>query len=390
VRCGVWLYPWDLFDHGPQRVADELAAAGSSDVFLALSYHSVQALLPDNPRRTFFDAPRAAVYFDPDPALWDGQDVRPVRSALLDREGDAAEAARDACAAAGLRLAAWTVCLHDSTLAQRHPDLAVRDVWGGRASRSVCVLNPGTRAFAATLVHDVARRVDAVQLEAAHWTTPHAVHAKLDAPQPELFRRLTACCVCVHCLRECADYGADPDRLRDQLRSAGAAALREVEGSVVPECAVDDYLATNVDDFAAYQQCRQGAVTSLVSELTTRSGGKPVEFVSYGDRRITACDLAAIHSVPADVRVLAYGDAQTVTKTVDAMDGSIRHSGRFGVGLSALPSDARDEAALRASTEAAVASGAASIAFYNYGMLGARRRGWLARAISDVAGRSPA
>jgi len=56
---------------------------------------------------------------------------------------------------------------------------------------------------------------------------------------------------------------------------------------------------------------------------------------------------------------------------------------RFGVGLSALPSDARDADALRAARDAAIAGGAASITYYNYGLLTAQRRGWLRELLAE-------
>ncbi len=376
MRHGMWLYPWDLFDHGPTDVMLELHDMGVDDVFLALSYHSVRVLLPDNPRRRVFDAPHAALYVEPDPAVWANLDVVPAVASLVAEDGDAAQAAR-AAISGPLQLVAWTVCLHDSALARRQPAAALVDPWGNRSQRSVCLANPWTRSYARAIVRQVSACVDAVQLEAAHWMPPHAVHAKIDAGQPHVYSRLTAMCVCDCCLEQLAGQGADPERLRLQLARVAAAAVDEPSVGVVPPGGVDTYLAETVDDFAAFQQCRTDSVTSLVAELAQAAGGKPVEFVSYGDRRAGGIDLSAIVDLGVSVRVLAYGTPPTVQRCLDDLRASSDAPGRFGVGLSALPSDAPDENALRSSYQAALGHGVESVAYYNFGMLTSARRQWL-------------
>ncbi len=377
MRHGMWLYPWDLFDHGPGDVVRELHAMGVDDVFLALSYHSVRVLLPDNPRRRVFDAPHAALYVEPDPAVWADLDVIPAVASLVAENGDAAQAARAAISDRPLRLAAWAVCLHDSTLARRQPAATLVDAWGERSQRSMCLANPWTRSYARALVRQVSACVDAVQLEAAHWMPPHAVHAKLDAGQPHVYSRLTTMCVCDCCLERVAGQGADPERLRAQLARLAAAAVDEPSAGVVPPGGVDAHLAETVDDFAAFQQCRTDSVTSLVAELAQAAGGKPVEFVSYGERRIGGIDLSAIVNLGVSVRVLAYGTAPTVQRCLDDLRASPDAPARFGVGLSALPSDAPNENALRSAYESALGPGIESVAYYNFGMLTTARRQWL-------------
>lgn len=384
MRYGMWLYPWDLFDHGPQRVVGELHDMGVDDVFLALSYHSVRVLLPDNPKRRFFDAPTAALYVDADPAPWSELGVEASVSPLVAEHGDAARAARTALADAPLRLVAWTVCLHDSSLARRWPAAAGVDPWGYRSQSSLCLSNAWTRAYARTLVRAASTHADAVQLEAAHWLAPHAVHAKLDAGQPNLFARLTSLCVCNSCGDLLAAEGVDVVRLRDQLGRVAAIAVDEPVTAVVPAEYVDGYLDDTVTDFPALRRCRAQAVTSLVAELVQAVPGKPVEFLSYGDRRMTGADLSAIERVGAAIRLLAYGPPVVVQRAFDELNASIDVPATCGVGLSALPTDAPDQRTLRAAHDVAIGAGATSVAYYNYGMLTATRRGWL----RDVMARS--
>lgn len=379
MKYGVWLYPWDLLDFGPNRIAKDLSTTGMTDVCLAVSYHSVRVLLPDNPRRTFFDAPKAAVYFVPDKRLWAEEPLVPTVAPLVAERGDAVALARTMTPGTPLRLVGWTVCLHDSALALREPGAAAHHVWGGRSLASVCVANPTTRRYAAALVADVAARVDAVQLEAAHWLTPHAAHQKTDTAQPSVFRRLSAYCVCQHCQNRVEAEGGDSMRLVADLRAIARRVVDELDRRTVAEGDVDSYLAESVRDFGPFMRARSGAVTSLVAELKTSAATTPVEFVSYGDRAITGIELRAIEQLGVDVRVLAYGVPDVVGRSLEQLKAAPDAPHAFGVGLSALPSEAPDRAALHGAHDAAVAEGATSITYYNYGLLNARRRSWLRR-----------
>jgi hypothetical protein len=381
MRYGIWLYPWDVLDRGPEAVREELRELGIDQVFLALSYHSVRVLLPDNPRRRIFDAARGGLYFRPNPSLWSGVEIQPEVSDLVAAQGEAAVAARDALADLPMSLVGWTVCLHDSALVERHPSSALVDVWGGRSGRAFCLSQPTTRRYARALVRDAATRVDAVQLEAAHWLAPHAVHTKVDATQPHLFRRLSAFCFCDCCAVAVAAQGGDPERCRDQLARVAEKCVAEPAGHValVPEREVDGYLAGAVSDYAVFARSRTQAVTSLVGELVRECGDRPVEFVSYGDRGVAGTDLAGIARAGASVRVLAYGPARVVETIVDELRAAPDAPERFALGLSALASDVADEATLRSAHEAALGSGATAIGFYNFGMLSAQRRRWLGR-----------
>lgn len=379
MKYGVWLYPWDLLDFGPDRVANDLSATGITDVCLAVSYHSVRVLLPDNPRRMFFDAPRAAVYFLPDKKIWADVVPAPIVAPLVVDEGDALAVGRTMTAGTPLRLVGWTVCLHDSSLPVREPTVAVHDVWGGRSLASVCVANPTTRRYASALVADVAAQVDVVQLEAAHWLTPHAVHQKTDTTQPSVFRRLSAYCVCQHCQQRVEAEGGDAARLVADLRRIGRRVIDELDRHAVAEVDIDSYLADSVRDFGPFVRARSHAVTSLVAELQASAATTPIEFVSYGDRAIAGVELRAIEQLGVDLRVLAYGLPDVVGRSLEQLKAASDAPDAFGVGLSALPAEATDRASLHAAHDVALAEGATSITYYNYGLLNARRRSWLRR-----------
>ncbi|MGH8891319.1 MAG: hypothetical protein ACRDV3_16350, partial [Acidothermaceae bacterium] len=320
-----------------------------------------------------------AMYFLPDKKVWADAAVTPTVSPLVTDEGDAVAVAKTMTARTRLRLVGWTVCLHDSALARRQPAAAVHDVWGGRSMSSVCVANPITRRYAAALVADVAARVDAVQLEATHWLAPHAVHQKTDTAQPAVFRRLSAYCVCEHCQSRVDAQGGEPLRLVADLRGIGRRVVDELDRRTVAEADVDSYLADSVRDYGPFVRARMGAVTSLVAELQVAAANTPIEFVSYGDRAVAGVELWAIEQLGVDVRVLAYGPPDVVGRSLEQLKASPDAPDAFGVGLSALPAEAPDRASLHAAHDVALAEGATSITYYNYGLLNASRRSWLRR-----------
>jgi len=168
-------------------------------------------------------------------------------------------------------------------------------------------------------------------------------------------------------------------RLVADLRAIARRVVDELDRRTVAEGDVDSYLAESVRDFGPFMRARSGAVTSLVAELKTSAATTPVEFVSYGDRAITGIELRAIEQLGVDVRVLAYGVPDVVGRSLEQLKAAPDAPHAFGVGLSALPSEAPDRAALHGAHDAAVAEGATSITYYNYGLLNARRRSWLRR-----------
>jgi hypothetical protein len=61
---------------------------------------------------------------------------------------------RDATERRGMQMHAWTVFLHNSTLAGRYPDCAVRNVFGDAYVTDLCPANPEVRRYAVALAGD--------------------------------------------------------------------------------------------------------------------------------------------------------------------------------------------------------------------------------------------
>lgn len=374
-----WLYPWDIHDLGVDAVAELLRLGEVDVVHVATSYHSLFATVPDNPRRRHVELTSSAIYHHPDPEVWDGCHVPPTVSPMVTEVGDALELARRLADAAGCEHSAWTVCLHDSTLGQRRPDLAVETLWGERVLTAPCLRHPVVRDVARRLVLDVGARADRVQLESACWSTlPHHRHAKLPAARPDVVVRLAEICFCERCRSAAAGAGLDVEALVRALRRHWEAA-HTGGTALADDTALADVVAAT-PGLANYLRLRTDAVTALVGDLTAASP-VPVEVLSFGDRDRTGVSLADLEATGAAVRVLAYGGPEQVAQQVAAESAAPDRPARLHVGLSLLPEHSPDAVALSRSARHALDAGAASLSTYHLGLATAQRRRWLA----DVA-----
>lgn len=377
MDVGIWIYPWDLLDGGVETVLAQLRGLGVSDIHLAASYHTVLAILPHNPRRRTYLAERAALYFQPRPERWQGSLVQPEVSPLVAAGGDALAAAAPLCKALGLRLTAWTVCLHNTFLAQRYPETNVINLWGERYP-SLCAANPYVRAYATALVGDLRDRVDVIELEAAHWMPfPHHHHAKVGVPATEVVRLLLGLCFCEHCEALMTAAGLDFASLRARLRTQldRLAATTLVEGSEAQMSALCDA----EPELATLLALRRDCVAELVAELKAAAGTTPVASMAFGPQWATGADLAAIAAVADKLELLAYGPPATVAETLTGVATALGAAamGRLVVGLSLLAPETESLAALQGAVEAARAAGAAGVCFYNYGLAPLERVRWI-------------
>lgn len=367
-RLQAWLYPWDIADHGVDALSRLLRAADVETLDVAASYHSLFATVPDNPRRRLIDLPGTAVYFRPSPAVWEGSAVLPTVSPLVAQVGDALDLAASLARAAECEAYAWTVCLHDTAMGQRHHNLGLVTIWGDVIPESLCVRNPVMRDYLRRLVIDVSARADGVQLESANWMPlPHHRHVKVPAVLPDVVTRLAGLCFCEHCRAAAVAAGLDVDGLVGTLRSLWDAAHSGGAGAFTGELGMDEALGV-------FEDIRAGAVADLVRDLVAASEA-PVEVVSFGDERLTGLRPADVIAAGASLRVLAYGPSSQVAPMLEGhaarLNGNPLH-----VGLSLLPEHSFDADDLVRSGVHARDAGAASIALYHLGLVDAGRREW--------------
>ena len=344
---------------------------------MAASYHSLFATVPDNPRRRHIDLPSSCVYFVPDPEVWEGASMAPTMAPIVDEIGDALQQGRRLADGAGCAVSAWTVCLHDTSLGHRYPDIAVQTLWGDRVPVAPCLRHPQVRDYVRRLGTDLGNRADVVQLESACWTTlPHHRHAKIPARSPEVIARLTEVCFCQRCRQAAAGAGLDVSRLVEDLKS--------VWNSAHSVAVTFTAILAEVAELAQYLDVRSAAVTELVSECVAVSR-VPVEVVTFGERSRTGMKLNALEAAGAAIWVLAYGPPAHVDELLNDEAQAADRPERLRVGLSLLPEHTDSAADLATSASTAVGRGAVAIGTYHLGLATAERRRWLSQIPAEVS-----
>jgi hypothetical protein len=222
MRLSANLYPWDV--DGDPAAADRIAGLGLSEVTLAAAYHSVRALTPHHPRHRIVTSD-AAVYYRADPARWLGSRLRPVPAEPAQaRPPGSFERAAAQLRAAGVRVTAWAVLTHNSRLGAADPSCAVENAYGDRYPWALCAGSPAVREYAAALAAEVAAlaEADAIELEACGWygIDHGSAHDKTAGVAGTGAGWLLSACFCASCGRSYETAGADPARLRAEVRSA--------------------------------------------------------------------------------------------------------------------------------------------------------------------------
>ncbi|GGZ03658.1 hypothetical protein GCM10010385_61500 [Streptomyces geysiriensis] len=222
MRASAFVYPWDV--NGDPEAAAFVAGLGVEQVTLAAAYHSTRALTPRHPRHRVVTAEYAAVLYPPDPARWQGRDLRPYAAGDW-APGDAYGEAAAALADAGLEVHTWVVLAHNSRLGAEHPHTSVVNAYGDRYPWAPCIAQPVTRAYLADLAAEAAVRPGArgTELESAGWYGLAHLHAHDktggvclgDAGQ-----YLMSLCFCPHCREGYGTRGLDPDGLAAAVRAA--------------------------------------------------------------------------------------------------------------------------------------------------------------------------
>ncbi len=360
-RIGAYLYPWDV--DGDPAAADRLAGLGLTGVTLAAAYHAVRAVTPFHPRHRIVTRD-AAVYYRPDPARWDGQQLWPA-----DADPGLAgsfERAAAALRAAGIGVSAWVVVTHNSRLAGTG-ECAVRNAFGDVYPWALCAGSAPVREYAATLAAEVAALagVDAIELEACGWYgfehgSAHDKTGDAAGPAGGAGDWLLSLCFCASCREAFRSAGADPATLAAQVRAAadGAAALPG-------------------DAAAVLDQARAAASGRLLTEVLTAvraaAPGQPVLVHSAPDPRAVGAnpgyDPARLCGPGgADGVVLACGNPAAAPDLVTRTAAAAPPGTRIAAVLQAVAGLGGHPETLPAQAAAVSAAGATELRLYHAGL----------------------
>ncbi len=128
MPVGMYAYTWDLMAEGVVGVVGTPQGRGVSRIATNATYHSVQAILPHNPKYKVLQL-KAACYFQPEERSTPTRGCAPRPSPLMEGDNWIARIV-DAAHQRDIAPSSWTVCCHNSELGFEHPELAMRNVFG--------------------------------------------------------------------------------------------------------------------------------------------------------------------------------------------------------------------------------------------------------------------
>ncbi|WP_067129103.1 hypothetical protein [Microtetraspora malaysiensis] len=398
MDSSLYVFVEDLRGEGVDEVLDRVAGYGAQGVTIAAAYHRARDVTPHGASRVTLR--RDGVHFPPPDDLFAGLRLTPPVQEGADEEPLAD--LRRACAERGLKMHAWTIFLHNTTLGLASPDVTVQNCFGDRGSPAdLCPAHPDVRAYAVALGRAAARQgVDSVVAEALHFGTfGHGYHhERCFVALGPMDAFLFGLCFCDHCMRRATDLGVNAEVAREECSRIVGGVLDgdpPAQGEVT-RAALTAYAGPEV---VAYARARSETVTSLVAEVSaavTAEGarltfmdatgackgyadGLPSAGLAAHDAWQLGVDLVALGDIVPSFAVLAYArDAARVADDIAAYQRSVGKDRELRAVLRPGSPDTDSEDRLAAKVRAAKAAGAEAVDFYAYGL-----------APFDVLGRIP-
>jgi hypothetical protein len=259
----IWAYPWDIHDLTPTIACDRIAQAGANMISLAASYHAGRFVQPGNPRRRVYFPQDGTIYYRPDPARWQGAEIQPLQADIVATEGDMLAEMIRRRDRGGLKVSAWTVCLHNTRLGMLHPDHCLRTAHGDPVYYGLCPSSPAARAYVVTMVREIAETFapDRIEIESPDYMGfSHGYHHEKDGlPLSAQDDFLLGLCFCPHCMTAATQAGIPATKARqiaaDLLDCAFSRELPAPEPAPIPP------------ELRAYLNWRSIPVTTLIAEL---------------------------------------------------------------------------------------------------------------------------
>lgn len=407
INAGIYLHPWDVIDESPDQVFSRIRETGIGHVNLATSYHCGRYLLPHNPKRRIYFAEDGVVYFRPDPKFFDDTPIKPKTSSQFPDVDILALATAEA-KKYGLGVNSWTVTLHNSRLAEMHPEAAVVNAYGDIDYNFLCGNNPDSRKFAIGLVRNLAEKysLDAIQLESAGytWGLEHGDHHEMFGTQVEPFTSdLMGICFCKNCVTKMEKEGLRSDDLRKIVRSVVDLSF-DTPTNVLHRIPVEEMLrnsyvlSTDIEELHELLRFKRSMVNALLEEAKEAvkesnpnvklrtiniggfSGGGAV--AGRGSEGASLRDLAKIVD---GIDLLVYvSESEMVYYHVQWAKFEV---GRCPLYVALRPSypTLYTQQSIEAEVVAAMQAGASGVEFYNYGWTSLRNLGWVKQALESAS-----
>jgi hypothetical protein len=337
-------------------------------------------LRPHLPGKNLLQIPQSAVYFHPHADLYKNTTLQPHISPLMGKQNWYAEAAT-AAQKTDLDLIGWTVFLHNSYQAQKHPECAEVTCTGDISTHHLCPANTAVRSYACALARDLAQNYGIAALECESLSFGgfgHThYHVKYGVNLGSGGRFLLSLCFCKACHKIGQDANLDTGALCQALHNKIRTAFET--GAPVQES--PEELAASIPDLYAYLICREQIATSLFTQVQ-EAAAIPVSFIYMGSPSITGVNRNQISTLADYVEILSYtADPDRTRQTIADCMADLSSPEQLMVGLQAYPPASPTVDALIANLEAAIGMGIQKFSFYNYGIMPLSNLGWVKQAL---------
>ncbi len=209
-----------------RAVAAGLRRSGANALlFFTSLYHGYRLIQRRYPQRAIYTLEADRVFYEPDVSFYSDCLLRPERSVDAG-DTDLVAALADACRAEGIRFSALVPICAGERIAQAHPDLAVKNLYGARDRLFLCYNHPEVRAYRRAMVRELVTRysVDALMLDKIPQTMLElrAFNGLFDPP----LRTVGSFCFCEHCAAAAGRVGLDLDEVRRRALELASRSLR--------------------------------------------------------------------------------------------------------------------------------------------------------------------
>jgi hypothetical protein len=266
LRSLLTIYPWDLIDEGVEVVLDRLhGEVGITGLSLWVAAPPITQLRVHDVEPRVFRT-RGGLFFQPSDEHYSGTRCKPILSGWLKGRNPLAKAAED-CAERAIELRAIISASATGRIAQRHPEMACKNVYGAESHSSVCPANPDVQAYLCGLAADLSSSYSLAALTVADfrlaWQEAWEADLRMAASLGNVERLLLGTCFCESCHQKAAVAGVDVPSVG---RSVKLVLERCLEGSAGPRQDLGALLADN-EPLAAYFRWRTDELSTLLRRM---------------------------------------------------------------------------------------------------------------------------
>jgi len=407
IDSGIFVHPWDVVHEGAGKLLETVSDLGVKRINLATSYHAGRYILPRDPKQRVFFAEEGVVYFQPEQSYYRNTPLKPIRSQKVDE--DVLELLIRESRNYDIAVNGWTVTLHNSNFAKRHPELAVVDAFGTVDQNFICPSHPEVLSYVAGLVCDLASRDDlnAIQLESIGypWSLRHNDQHEIFGSRVEpLVSELLTTCFCEKCEEKMRAAGLKPQELKKLVAKIVDTSLgvpANVMQSVPPEEILRNAYVLSSDvpelhDLIKFRHACTKETLQRVRDALKDSGERKTQLrllaqngssmeLSVG-RGCEGINLREASKIVDGIDLLTYvREAENVYYQVLWAKFETSDNCSVHAALRVNYPIATSKIALEAQMKAALEAGAEGLEFYNYGWTNKKGLEWIKESLTNVA-----